>query len=402
MRARHSSRLLAWSLALALAAAAPLAAELRPLGPEVLVTPIHDLSICPTAAALPDGSFVVFWSPGQNYSPTGCQPESRVVAQRLDRDGQPVGRRFVLGRADGTCIDELQTGFPADGGVAVSWTERPGELGPSRQIVRRLGTEGRFSSGLLDRPGFSLVHLRSGAMVVLTVPASDGAGGRALPAQRFSASGRPGPPLRIPLGSMEFDADRFAAAEVAPGTLAVVWGNPEGNLSGRRFQVDGTLVGPLFTVSDSDLRFPQVAGNGRGRFVVTWYNGTEGEGEARGQVFGLRRALTGPFPVNTRPDGNQAVSSSQMTADGRLALSWVSARQPGEDFNAVARLFTPDGRGIDRAVELATDPAGQQHCVRLVEGIGEDHAGDGRWLAVWKTRNGPDGTGVFTRVLVDE
>lgn len=398
------TRFLAPALAVLLAtASAPLAAELRPVDKEVLLTPITEISACPTAAALPDGSFLVVWSPGQGEGRALCHPEGRVVAQRLDRDGQPLGRPFVLGRTVGTCVSDLQIGFPADGGVPVSWTERQGELGPPRQVVRRLATEGRFSSRpLLEQPGYALVHLRAGGMAVVTVPTSDGAGGRALPVQRFSATGRPGPPLRIPLGLLErFNADRFAIAEVGPGTLVVVWDNPQGLLSGRRFQLDGTLLGPPFLVAGSESLFPRVAGNGRGRFVVTWFDPAAG-GEARGQLFGSGRAFSGPFPVNTRPAGTQIVSSVEMTADGRLAVSWLSARQPGEDFNAVGRLFTPGGQGLDRAVELASDPAGWQLCSHLVSGIDADGAADGRWLAVWKDQNGPDGPGIFARLLVDE
>lgn len=403
MRSRFLAPALMGALTVLLAAAAPLAADLRPAGPEVPLTFLTDGATCPTTAALPDGSFLVVWSPAQFRGRALCNPEGRVVAQVLDRDGQPAGPRFVVGRSGGRCIDDLQIGFPADGGIPISWTEQQGELGPPRQIVRRLATEGRFSSRpLLDQPGYALVHLRSGDMAVLNTPASDGAGGRALPVQRFSAAGRPGAPRRIPLGFLEeFRKDRFAAAEVGPGTLVVIWGNPSGLLSGRRFQLDGTLLGPPFTVADSEPLFPRVAGNGRGRFVVTWFKPDEGEGEARAQVFGLRRALTGPFPVNVRPAGTQIVSSVEMTADGRLALSWLSARQPREDFNAVARLFAPDGQGLDRAVELASDPAGRQVCSRLVGGIDADSAADGRWLATWQGP-GPDGEELFARLLVDE
>lgn len=386
---------LVFPLALTLLCAAPLAADLAPAGPETRLAAVDLGAACPAAAALPDGSFLMVWSPAQGEGSFTCSPAGRVLARRLDRDGRPLGPPFLVGRTGDRCVGSLQVGFPAaDGAVAVSWTSAEGKLGDVRLVVARVGP-GNQVTRVLDELAFAVAHLRSGALLLFSRPDGSTGIGRGPVAQRWNASGTPGGPLFDVLPArQEFDPSTFAAAEVSPGAVAVVWGRPNGRLFGRKLRTDGTDTGLFFTLSDPVAIHPRIAGNGRGRFAVIW-DGRDSD--VLGQVFGPGAApVAGPFRVNTRPDGQQAGSSIQMTADGRLAVAWHSLRRTQQGVNAVGRLFAPNGQGLGQAVQLPSDPAGPQFCGRLTA----DTAGS-RWLATW-LGEGPDGMGLYGRVLVDE
>ncbi|HYH46007.1 MAG TPA: hypothetical protein VEG34_09990 [Thermoanaerobaculia bacterium] len=385
--------LLAFSLLATATLAVPVSAQLEPLGRERRIDAGVNPPACPAAAALPDGTYLVAWSTGQSEGSFTCRPRGAVHARRLDRDGRPLGAAVVMGRSATRCIDGLQLGFPTAAGIAVSWRESEGKFGARRVVAKSLGAGG--TADLLALPGFGVTHLRSGAMLVYTLPQAEGDQG--LLARRFTPAGTPaGPAFQVlPAGGESaFDPAGFAAAEVAPGVVAAVWQTDSAALSGRRLRTGGQPVGDGFDVPSFLAERPLVAGDGRGRFVVAWSQQSPALLDVFAQVFRQDRALAPPFHVNTRPDGAQVPTAVHLTVGGEVAVAWGSERFATEGSNVVARLFRPDGRGDGPALALQTVRGGEQRCAALAEGAGD------RWLAVW-AGDGPAGAGVYARPLVE-
>lgn len=262
-------------------------------------------------------------------------------------------------------------------------------------VARSLGAGG--TTDLLALPGFGVTHLRSGALLVYTLPEAEGDQG--LLARRFTPAGTPaGPAFQVlpPGRESDFDPAGFAAAEVASGVIAAVWQTDSATLAGRRLRTntDGQPVGDGFEVPSFLAERPLVAGDGRGRFVVAWSQQGPALLDVFAQVFLQDTALAPPFHVNTRPAGAQVPTAVHLTAGGEAAVAWASERFPAEGSNVVARLFRPAGQGLGQALALQTVRGGEQRCAALAESAGN------RWLAVW-TGEGPAGAGVYARALVE-
>ena len=154
---------------------------------------------------------------------------------------------------------------------------------------------------------------------------------------------------KSPLGN-EFHVNTFTSfgqslpsvAADADGDFVVTWESltQDGYSFGvfaRRFSSAGAPLATEFqvnTFTNAGQRFPSVAADADGDFVVAWHSaGQDGSGLG---VFAQRYSaagaeLGGEFRVNTFTTGNQSSPAVAMDADGDFLISWTSFELDGSD-----------------------------------------------------------------------
>jgi hypothetical protein len=274
----------------------------------------------PAVASDSEGRLLVVWLD---------QARNGVFAQRYDAAGQPAAREFRVD--DDLDAPFFPINFPVsplppyfgprvasgpDGGFLVVW--------PTHQGVR---------ARLYDAAGAS----RTGSFPVSSEGMSD-----------LDVAGRPG------------------------GGYVVVWTDVEGPnavIFYRFFDARGVAVGGTFQVNQapSDLgtvRWPRVAVDGAGGFVVTWERGREaftgGSLQSESDIWARRfnasgQPLAGEVRVNAGADDDQYGAAPIVHADGGFSVVWNNAVEIGNGFDvqAVAQRFDAAGARLGSPVRLA-------------------------------------------------
>jgi hypothetical protein len=222
-------------------------------------------------------------------------------------------------------------------------------------------------------------------------------------AQRFATSGAAvGAEFRV--NSFTTSHQRYVGAAAAgDGDFVVVWtsfADQDGSLAGvfgQRYSSTGASLGGEFRVNSfttSDQRFPAVAADAAGNFLVAWESsGQDGSGSG---VFAQRYGSTGAaaggeFRVNSYLTSDQRAPSVAATAAGNFVVVWESSGQEG---NGTLGIFGQryDGNGTPLGGEFQVNSytaADQRSPVVAADP-------QGGFVVVWES-DGEDGStfGVF-------
>jgi hypothetical protein len=192
----------------------------------------------------------------------------------------------------------------------------------------------------------------SGNFVVVWLDATQDGSGFGVFGQRYASSGGPlGPEFRVNTDTTSDQRYPSVAAD-ASGNFVVVWASPDGSaggVSGQRYASSGAPLGPEFrvnTYTTSDQRSPAVAADASGNFVVVW-EGQEG-GTGAEDIFGQRYASTGAplgpeFHVNAFRVDTQFNASVAADASGNFVVVWSSHLQDGPNFGVFGRRYDSAG-----------------------------------------------------------
>lgn len=267
----------------------------------------------PTVARAPDASFVVAWdSDGQDGSVDG------VYARRYDAQGAPLGSEF-----------------------RVNVTTR------NRQYAPRIAIDG------------------GGGFIIVWLSNSQDQLGLELYARRYDASG-------AALGG-EFRVDttgrpaysQFDVAMTGDGRFVITWIDrvniagisalKQQTLEAQRYASDGSPVGPVITVYQTDLfavRTPTVALDGNGNFVVAWFIGPGSiwarRYDAQGQAQGLSFRVS---PVNSQVVVDRPQISRNVA--GEFAIAWeTSGSNDLADTGVYLRRYSAVGTALGAAVRV--------------------------------------------------
>ena len=211
-------------------------------------------------------------------------------------------------------------------------------------------------------------------------------------ARRYEANGAPlGPAFAVNSHTASRQHTPAVAAD-ADGDFIIAWTSDgqDGSESGvyaRRFGADGTPRGGEFRVNTHTAnlqRYPAVAADARGGFVVAWQSfaqdgSNEGIYAQRYDADGLPRG--GEFAVNALTSGAQTYPVVSMSEGGAFVVAWMS------DGNIFARLYAADG--LQR---------GDEFIVNTDAGFGERYPDvamddDGNFVVAWESAGGQDGSG---------
>lgn len=302
-------------IALPLIGSGALAQEPVPAGSEFHVnTYTTDDQLRPKVVSGSAGDFIVVW--GSNGSAGTDTDGGSIQGQRYSPGGAPNGAEFQINTFTTYWQFSPDVGRDSAGNFVVVWGgPNPSDSSNDRQDIR---------------------------------------------GQRFDANGAPaGDEFRV--NSYSTSEQSRAAIAVAPdGSFVVVWDGFKSTESGagvfgQRFAADATPLGSEFkvnTFTSGKQRFPAIAMDGDGDFVVVWESdgsaGTDDHGRSvQGQRFAANGTmLGGEFQVNTYTTNEQYRPGVAMGAAGDFVVVWESFGTSGSDNDFVsvqARRFDFDG-----------------------------------------------------------
>jgi len=353
MAPRFRGATAAWLLALGAIPGAAILAQAPPLGGEFEVNTYTTGSQRSSAvASRGDGSFVVVWqSDGQDGSRNG------VFGQLFDRVGAKAGPEFQ--------VNTYTTGNQGNASVAVA---------PNGDFVVVWAT---------------------------FVPAADGSPNDHVFGQRFHATvggaTKAGTEFQVNTGTSGQQIAPSVGMD-ASGNFVVAWldsNSYQYELFGQRFDASGAKVGAAFPINASttkSLGRPRVAENAAGQFVVVWHGyGAGGSYGVFGQRFSAAGAKVGTeIPINTFTSGGDRYPAVAMDSKGNFVVAWNGANQDGSGSGVIAQRFNAGGEkvGGELLVNTYTTDDQEQATVAL--------DASGGFLVSW-TSVGQDGSlfGVF-------
>jgi large repetitive protein len=271
----------------------------------------------PAAAFGADGALVVVWT--EERAAISTQPfferreviDQDVLAQRFDRDGRPLGRRFRVNAAARGNQRSPRLVAHATGFVAV-WEDDRGLFARALDRAGRpVGTETRVSAGPARRP--ELAANAEGR--VLVVWDGDDADAIGVHARLLDADARP---LGAAFGvntTVQHKQARPTVAAAADGGFLVAWQSehPEHwsgfySLYGQAVAGDGSPIGPEIRLYDGPLAegspqiAPSLAAAPAGHFLLTWitWKSTFGPDIAAVELDGLGVPVGTAFWVTER------------------------------------------------------------------------------------------------------
>jgi hypothetical protein len=342
------------------------------LGPEFAVAS----SASEYVVAADAGGFIVAWK-------AEASSAKRLYLRRFAPNGAALGGAVLLGGADSGAPQSLAATSVGNGGYVVAWIRR--SQGSDRIVARRVGPEG---IGRLKDLGAAVQGLGSGlalaglgdgewasAVAYARPVAPFGFGGIWLTLR--SASGAPRRAVRV-------TSSGFTPALAANGKgalLAAYRTARPGDPETIRIQLHGDagrkLAAATVTSTESDISStPQLASDGRGRFVVGW---------VQSQTLWLRffeaptKAIGAPF--ETGSEANWAAVAMEQAGSVLAAFSLAT-----EFYEApiLGRAFDRDGA-----------PAGEDFQIAIGNGPPVAAAlGNGRFVVVW-----PQGDALRARII---
>ena len=319
------------------------------------------VSAGPSVVALPSWQQVVRRWEAQEQAQEAPRQQALAPSGLLG-DGAPLGGEFQVNTYTTSNQRSPSIATDADGNYVVVW-ESNGSSGTDSDSYsihgQRYNASGvaqgsafqvnTYTTGRQDRPAVAMDA--DGDFVVIWE--STGSSGTdtdvdSIQGQRFNASGvAQGSPFQVNTYTTNAQQNPAVAMD-ADGDFVVVWQSvgssgtdTDGNsIQGQRYNASGVAQGSQFqvnTYTTSQQRFPDVATDADGDFVVVWQsNGSSGTDTNSYSIHGLRYNASGvaqgsPFQVNTYTSGVQRFPAIAMDADGDFVVAWDSAGSSGTD-----------------------------------------------------------------------
>src|SRR5262245_22443575 len=221
-----------------------------------------------------------------------------------------------------------------------------------------------FSSAALDADGDFVIAWESGP--------NGGQGqdgdGFGIFAQRFASDGlRRGAEFQVN-ETVPGDQRYTSVASASNGDFVVVWSGPGSGdtdgIFGRIYASSGTALTPELLLNETTAaiqRFPAVAAEADGDFVVVWQSLHEPGGSG---VFGRRFASSGTprggeFALPSETAGNQQAPAVALQQDGGFVVVWESPLD-GAGSGIFGRRFTSNAVAVGAEFPVNTQTGGDQ------------------------------------------
>ena len=381
----------------------PAWAQGNPLGPEFRVnTFTTDYQGAPSVAADPSGNFVVVWE-----SEYDGGFDTRIVGQRYDSSGAPLGGEFQVNDAGpfDCCNHAPAVATDAAGNFVVVWYQTP--LDDANVLGQLFASSGAPIGGQFE-VGTSLYNFNpdvasdsAGNFVVVWQGSfPDDGSGSAVFGRRYAPFAAPlGTTFRVNTWTTGSQTDASVAADPS-GNFVVAWQSPGqdgfgSGVFGQRFAGSGVPLGPEFrvnTYTTGNQGGPAVATDSSGNFVVVWHS-TGQDGDIDG-VFGQRYASSGAplgpeFRVNTFTTNYQRNPSVAADASGNFVVTWHGVG-PGSEIGVSGQRYDSSGTPLGAEFRVNTyTPFNQAQ-----PSVAADPTGD--FVVVWRSAvQDGSGEGVF-------
>jgi hypothetical protein len=340
------------------------------LGDEFMVnTTTTDTQFVPAVAMDDSGDFVIAWT---SYNQDGY--DSGVYAQRYSASGQPQGDEFQVNSMTTDRQRYPSVAMDQSGDFVIAW-ESYGQDGAMYGIyAQRFNSSGVAQGGEFrvntttagTQRGASVAIDSDGDFVVTWQSHGQDASGYGVYARRFNALGAPlGGEFRV--NTLTAGDQRAPAAAMDDvGNFVITWEseNQDGSLYGvyaQRYSASGIAQGGEFLVNlttSDHQRFPTLAMNGAGEFVVAWESIQDGSGYGvyarRYSATGV--ALSGEFQANVTTSSEQRFPAVAINSTGDFAVAWESVGQDGSASGVYARRFNYGATPAVAALADTPDP----------------------------------------------
>ncbi len=353
----------------------------------------------PAAAMDADGDFVVVF---EDFG----SALNDVYARRFNAAGVGQGNEFIVTNTTSDQQIQPAVAMNAAGGFVVTWANFDLTDFPDRLydiMARRfspagiaLGNEFLVTRTILNDQNDPAIAIDDAGR--FTIAWQDLLGGTVM-ARAFDANGQAFPD-EFQVGGPS--SQNGAVAMDGDGDFVVAWDAPDATGLGvfaQRYSVHTPAAGgqlPVNSETDDTQRFPTVASDADGDFVVTWSSENQ-DGEMSG-IFAQRYNAAGQrqgneFQVNTEFAKNQIRSSVAMDPDGDFVIVWESFAQDGDGYGIYGKRFNAAGQpqGSEFLISETTDMNQERPIVAM------DAAGN--FVIVWEDDGDldGDGEGVFAR-----
>jgi len=365
-----------------------------PLGPEFRInTYTTNRQQRPSVASDSAGNFVVTWeSRTQDGSGTG------VFAQRYTSTGAPLGPEFRVNSY--TTSYQLFSSVASDsaGNFVVTWESTDPNGFTTGIFAQRYASTGTplggefgvnaYTTGKHNAP--SVASDSAGNFVIAWEAYFDlqDPSGYGVFAQRYASTGVPlGGAFRvntITLGSQRFPS---VASDLA-GNFVVTWETSGSAIFAQRYASTGVPLGGEFQVSTPTpayQRRPSVASDSAGNFIVAWHFNLQG---GFTDIFAQRYSSTGTplgaeFQVNSYTTGGQALPKVASDSVGNFVVTW---QDYGQAFAVFAQRYSSAGVPLGGEFQVNTYATGFQG----YPSVSSDSAGS--FVVVWESYD-QDGSG---------
>jgi hypothetical protein len=327
-------------------------------------------TVSSSVSGLGDGRFVVVWTSDGSY---GNDTDSgSIQAQRFDTAGMRVGAQFQVNTYTTDYQFFASVAIAAGGDFVVVWaSDGSGDTDTSGLSIQgqrfdvdgiEIGGEFQINTHTPFKQNLPEVALNSkGDFVVVweSVGSSDtDTDGYSIQGQRFDAAGGElGAQFQV--NTITGSDQRIPKVAVEPeGDFVVIWESDRSSgtddslksVQGQRYDAKGAPVGEEFqvnTYTTSHQRFPSVAIETNGDFIVAWESFGSTGGDTDRTSIQIRRfdaagaSVGGEFQVNTYTTGYQGFPSVGIGSDGDFAVVWTSVASAGSLSIQGRRLATP-------------------------------------------------------------
>lgn len=364
----------------------------------------------PAVAMDDDGDFVVVW---RSYGTSG-DSNSSVQGQSFTKDGLPLWGEFQVNGYTTDGQDYPAVAMDANGDFIVAWqsvgSDDPGPAGPVDTDVSIQASQfdlgqsdfqvNSYSSSSQIRPAVALDSDGDFAIVWQSYgsPGNDD-NYYSIQARLFDANGlAKGDQFQV--NTFTTGEQRFPAIAMdSDGDFVVVWesyGSPGNDndvysVQARRFNSAGTPAGSQFQVNTYTSlfqRYPDVAMDSDGDFVVVWQSNSSADDDPYGFGIQGRRynaagtALDTPeFQVNSYTFGSQTFPAVARDNDGDFVVAWDSAYADNDtSYHSIqGQRFDSAGAAAGSQFEVNDYTTGEQR----YPDVAMD--GDGDFVVVWQS-----------------
>jgi len=308
----------------------------------------------PSIAMNCDGNFAVVWmsenQDGSNYG---------IYAQRFNAEGTPVGDEHIVNTYTSNNQSYPDIAMSDDGYYVVTWHSKYQDGSLYGIYAQRydsngnpLGDEFKVNTYTNGNQKYPSVAMADNGDFVIAWHGKGSGDGSGIFARMYDGNGDPiGDQFLVNniTGNGQYHSD---VAMDGDGNFVIAWhGYGNGDSSGiyaRIFTSDGTPQGNQFLVNtykSSTQRYPSVAMDEDGNFIVTWESyGQDGSkyGIYAQRFFGDGSKNGAEFKVNTYTNNTQKNSSVAMSDDGYFVVTWQSY-QGSTNYDIKAQKYFSDG-----------------------------------------------------------
>ena len=291
------------------------------------------------------GNFTVVWIDFQNNA-------GGIYGQQYHADGTKIGSNFQISDNNASIIyqNPIAIAVNGTGDAIVVWQDnRNGNSDIYAQYHKAGSATNSNNFRVNDDNGTAAQRSpvvgidKNGNFVIVWQDERNGDAD--IYAQRYSADGTPqGNNFQINDGGSSTWQGSPAMTMDSVGNFIVVWASFAGgeNIFARRFQADGTSLGPSFQVNDNNnsrTSSPSIAMDKNGNFIVTWVDWRDGDENIYAQRFEADGTpVGGNFRVNSNTNKAQ-FSPDVKLWKGQIYNVWVSNHVGGTGYDIWANVL---------------------------------------------------------------